>query len=174
VLTALLWSGCGQVPIEATPRPAPKPAQDLVATPRAPAPPLSRVPLRTRLADEAASRPASALRAEQLFLALERRGLLLSRKRQVLASTVGARYCELAVSDAGLGVSLCEYGDDAAARAGSEASHRLFDPIVPGRTLLTHAGSLLTLTSAESERARREASTIANTFAALTPVPRTP
>jgi len=173
VLTALLWTACGQAPLESSQQPA-TPGPSLVSTQTAPAPLLSRVPLGARLADEAASRPGRALRAEQLFAALERRGVLLSQKRQVLASTVGARYCELAVSDSGLGVSVCEYADDQAARAGSDASHQRFDAIVPGRTLLTRAGSVLTLTPPQNERARREANAITDTFAALSPVARTP
>lgn len=118
---------------------------------------------------EADARPAEAVRPEQLFAALQRQGILLSRKRQVLASTVGALYCELAISDGGLGVSVCEYADEAAANAGGETSHRLFDAIVPGRTLLSHGGSVLTLTHAENERAQRESRAIARTFQSLTP-----
>jgi hypothetical protein len=135
---------------------------------------LPRLPLGTRLAMEAGSRPDLSVRPQQLFAALERRGILLSRKRQVLASTVGARYCELAVSDLGLGVTVCEYADDADARAGNESSHQRFDSIVPGRTLIDHGSSLLTLTHPEGARAEHESRAVVDTFVRLTPVRRAP
>jgi hypothetical protein len=123
---------------------------------------------------ELGSRPVEAIRTEQLFAALERRGTLLSRKHQVLAATVGARYCELAVTDTGLGVTLCEYRDEAAASAGCATSRRLFDPIVPGRTLTSRGSSVLTLTQPDGERAVVESRVIAETFASLSPVKRAP
>jgi len=172
LLGSWLVAACNQAPASA-PVPTKKAARGhevaLTTSAAAPDPKLSRVPLGSRLTMEADARPALAVRPEQLFAGLQRQGILLSRKRQVLASTVGARYCELAVSDAGLGVALCEYTDDAAASAGSETSHRLFDAIVPGRTLLSHGGSVLTLTHAENERAARESHAIASTFKSLTP-----
>lgn len=172
LLGTLLLSACGQAPEGGSapaPRVSPRPELALTASTGAPAPALSRVPLGRRLTLEASDRPRSGVRPAQLFAALQRQGILLSRQRQVLASTVGARYCELAVSDGGLGVTLCEYTDQDAARAGSESSHRLFDAIVPGRTLISHAGSVLTLTHAESERARRESRAIVDTFQRLAP-----
>lgn len=173
VLLGSLWvAACYQAPAS-SPAPTKKasPSREVALTTSAVAPDakLSRVPLGSRLTMEADTRPARVVRPEQLFAALQRQGILLSRKRQVLASTVGAHYCELAVSDGGLGVSLCEYTDEAAASAGSETSHRLFDAIVPGRTLLSHGGSVLTLTHAESDRAEHESRAIARTFRSLTP-----
>jgi hypothetical protein len=175
MLLGSLWaSACSQAPASApaAPKASPKPEVALTASALTPDPKLSRLPLGTRLVVEAEARPARAVRPEQLFAAMQRQGILLSRKRQVLASTVGALYCELAVSDTGLGVSFCEYADDAAARAGAESSHRLFDAIVPGRTLISHGGSVLTLTHAQGPRAERAAHAIADTFSSLSPVKR--
>ncbi len=132
----------------------------------------ARLPLRERLAHEASRRPEQAVRPEQLREALQGRGVALARGRQVLAAPVGAAYCEAAVSDQGLGLSLCEFADEAAAEAGRERSHELFDTLVPGRTLVAHGGSLLTLTQPGDERAAREAELVAGLFGALMPAPR--
>src|SRR5262249_9027480 len=66
-----------------------------------------------RLAKEAAERPAGALRAEAVAAALAARGVPVGPLKQVLARPLGARYCAMARTPAGLVVSLCEFDDDA-------------------------------------------------------------
>jgi hypothetical protein len=170
----LALAGCRQVPMqpaEETAPLAPAAKVDALAPLPAPDPALVRLPLSDRLALEADARPVSAVRPEQLERALRERGVLFVRKRQVLASTVGAAYCELAVSSEGLGVSICEFPDAATAARGSAQSHRLFDARIPGRTLATHHGSLLTLTEPQDARAADQAALILAVFNALSPAP---
>ena len=174
----LALGGCRQVPIErAEERASDKagPAQtahvDELAPLPAPDPKLARVALSDRLALEADARPASAVRPEQLARTLRARGVTFARKRQVLASTLGAAYCELLVSSEGLGVSVCEYADAATAARGSAESHRLFDARIPGRTLASHDGTLLTLTEPQDARAADQAALILSVFNSEAPTP---
>jgi len=172
-------SACRQAPIELSPTPvhetAPTPATPVPAPTSAmlaaalttPDPALARLPLASRLTREAEARPALAVRAEPLRAAVARRGVALELPRQVLASPVGARYCELAVTVAGLGVSVCEFADANAARAGSVRSRELFDALVPGRKLLVRDNTLLTLTQPADVRAERELDVLASTFGTL-------
>jgi hypothetical protein len=122
-----------------------------------------RVPLGEQLAREAAARPARAVRAEQLVAALAQRGVQVARPHQVLASPVDARYCELMTTAGGLAISLCEYGDAAAAQRGRAQSQATFDALLPGRTLDTRFNTLLTLTPAADRELVRQ------TFAELEP-----
>ncbi|MDB4990944.1 MAG: hypothetical protein JWN04_6122 [Myxococcaceae bacterium] len=168
---ALGLFACREAPIETKPTPTltvVKADEALAALP-APDPAIARMPLSDRLALEASLRPAEAVRTEQLERALRPHGVSLMRQRQVLASTLGASYCELTVSEAGLGVALCEFVDAASATAGGARSRALFDSMVPGRTLVTRANTLLTVTHPESDAARREAELILTTFDALSP-----
>jgi hypothetical protein len=128
---------------------------------------VSRVPLGERLALEAASRPAKAVRVEQLEAALAKRGVTLTRKRQVLASPIEASYCELATTDTGLALSLCEFGDSDAAERGLARSRTTFDAMMPGRTLDTQANTLLTVTQPASPEAERQRQLARTTFASL-------
>lgn len=98
----------------------------------------------------------------------------LARKRQVLGNTVGASYCETAISGNGLALSVCEYSDARAAASGRELSRSQFDAIVPGRRLLTRENTVLTLTPAPSENARDELAKIESVFAELQPSPLPP
>lgn len=173
-LCILALCACREAPV-APAAPAPSPAVTLpsevtLAAALAPSDPaLTRVPLAERLQRESDLRPARAIHPEQLLAALAQNGLSLARKRQVLASTIGATYCELAVSGAGLGVSLCEFTSDEAARTGSERSAQLFDQLVPGRKLLRNHNSLLTVTPPDGAAAERELETIARVFHTMQP-----
>lgn len=165
----LTLTGCQQAPREIAvhqePTPKPSLASELVPVD----PVLARVPLGERLAREASARPARAVRPEQLLAALRDRGVAIVRARQVLASTLGASYCALSVSDAGLVVSLCEFSDPAAARAGAQRSHQQFDGIIAGRRLITQGNSLLTLSHPEGQGAASEARLAERVFATLEP-----
>jgi len=152
-------------------RPAPPPAA-LAAAPSparlpepAPAPPLS---LGDRLAREASSRPADAVRMEDVVAALEAHGVAVARTRQVLGSTVGARYCAVALTADGLGVAACEYDSDEAARAGLVSSQARFDEKIPGRRLVVNGKTLLTVAPAGSELGE-ESRTVTTIFASLSP-----
>jgi hypothetical protein len=122
--------------------PAPAPAADDAAA--------ERLTLAERLTREASSRPAGALRAEDVAAALQRAGLGLAPMQQVLARTVGARFCMSARTEAGMGVAVCEFADDAEAARGLDYSRRTFDRLIPDRRLLRNHRTVLTLTGAQA------------------------
>jgi hypothetical protein len=119
------------------------------AQPAPPPPPLAtphaHLPLPERLVAEARTRPAARLRPEAVRQALEAAGITLPHWRQVLGSTVGARYCMAGQTSAGLAVALCEFDDPASADRGLEYSRATFDRLIPGRQLRRKENSLLTV-----------------------------
>jgi hypothetical protein len=121
-----------------------------------------------RLAEEARTRPAGAIRLEDLVAKLEEHGVAIARSRQVLAEVVGARYCALALTQDGLGVVACEYDSPEAAQAGLADSKAKFDKALPGRRLLTNGKTLLTLTAARAAL-EEESKTVTALFAQLAP-----
>jgi hypothetical protein len=157
--------------VACTEAPTPQPTQ--AAPTKLPAltvdPALARLPLGERLQHEASERPVQAIHPEQLESALATQGVVITRSRQVLASPLGASYCEMSVTETGLGLSVCEFVDAASATTGQERSRQLFDALVPGRTLRTQGSTLLTVTRPESEPAARQAELILSVFAAQRP-----
>jgi hypothetical protein len=132
------------------------------------APEMARLPLGERLAREASSRPAAALQAERVQQALAGKGIALSRWKQVLASPVGARYCMAGLTGSGLPLSVCEYGDPAAAERGLAGSRTRFDRLVPGRLLVRNGATLLTVTRpGDAPAFRAEAERLSGIFRAL-------
>jgi hypothetical protein len=132
----------------------------------------SRVPLGQRLANEAAARPAQAVRPQQLIDALQQQGVVIARSKQVLASPIEASYCELAATERGLALSICEFGDEELAARGRAKSRDTFDAMIPGRTLDLRGNALLTITRPASPEAERESELARTTFAALPPTAR--
>jgi len=120
-----------------------------VAAAPAPTRPDGALSLGERLAREAASRPAGGLRVEAVAQTLAAGGLALGPLHQVLARTVGARYCASARSAAGSAVALCEFADDATAARGLDYSRATFDRLVPGRRLARARNLTVTLTPAQ-------------------------
>jgi len=145
------------------------------ATTAAPPPPAAaaapaggRLDLGQRLAREAALRPGSGLRIEAVARAFAGAGLTLGPLHQVLARTVGARYCAAARSPAGSALALCEFADEAEAARGLDYSRATFDRLVPGRRLLRARNLTLTFTPAEAGAAfAAEADRAASLLAAL-------
>ena len=131
------------------------------AEPPAPDPEVLRLPLGERLAREANARPPGAVRVEQVLSALERGGITVARRRQVLATTLGAAYCASAVTTTGVALSLCEYPAADVARRGLEYSRRTFDRLIPDRRLLVNGQTLLTVTPAATAEARAAAAIFA-------------
>jgi hypothetical protein len=124
--------------------------------------------LQQRLAREAARRPAGVISTEAVATALAAAGVPIGAPKQVLARSVGARYCALARTAAGLVVSVCEFEDDAGAARGVDLSRRTFDRLIPGRRLTHRRGTLLTLTvGAPDARRASEAARAERAFAAL-------
>jgi hypothetical protein len=124
--------------------------------------------LQDRLAREAAGRPSGVIPAEAVAAALSEASVPIGALKQVLARPLGARYCALARTAAGLVVSVCEFEDDARAARGGELSRRTFDRLIPGRRLTHKRGTLLTLTvGAPDARRTAEATRAEKAFAAL-------
>lgn len=140
--------------------PSPPPAAPAAATQEA------ELSLDERLAREATSRPAKAIRMEDLLAALKERGVAVARTRQVLGGTWGARYCAIAQTENGLGLATCEFDSAEAARAGMAASKARFDKLMPGREAHLNGQSLLTI-APRDPALDDESRTVAATFAAL-------
>jgi hypothetical protein len=153
ILVVIAAVGCR----EATPPGAPE-----ITTPAVDPPAGAARSLERRLAAERAARPAGVVGIEALVPALAARGVEVVRARQVLAAPVGARYCAAVTTRGGLGLSLCEFGSQAAAEDGLARSRARFDRAMPGRRLAAAGGSLLTIASDGPE-----AQLAAESFAAL-------
>jgi hypothetical protein len=151
-LTAVATS-CSTRPAPAGTATASPPARStapVAATPPASAPaPEGSLSLAARLAREAGARPAGAMRVESAAQALGTGGVVLGPLQQVLARTVGARYCALGRSAIGSALALCEFADDAEAARGIAYSRATFDRMVPGRRFVRVRNLALTLTPAE-------------------------
>jgi hypothetical protein len=176
VLHAALLAACARR--EASPAPAaaaPGPSSARGASPASLLPPPnanttapSRGTLADRLAAEGAARPRSGPHVEEVTAALRSAGVSVGSLTQVLGRTIGARYCASTATAAGVAVAVCEFSDDAEAARGLEYSHRQFDRLVPGRTLLRNRGTVLTLTPGEAGRAPApDTSRAAAVFASL-------
>ena len=134
--------------------------------PASPAPLPENLSLGDQLAREASSRPAGAVRSEDLVAALEAKGIRLARSRQVLGKTLHARYCAIAVTAAGLVASVCEFDSGPEALAAVKDSGERFGKAMPDRLFVTNGNSLLTIANL-GDLANAEAQTIAASFAAL-------
>ena len=141
------------------------------ATPDDSSPAAARGNLAQRLAAEAAGRrgaAASGPRVEDVATALRRAGVAVTSPSQVLARTIDALYCAAASTPAGLALAVCEFADEAGAERGLAYSHRTFDRLVPGRTLLRNRSTVLTLSGGDAGAApAAEATRVSSVFAAL-------
>jgi hypothetical protein len=109
------------------------------------APPIALDGLVARLAREAANRPKVKPTADDVFVALEGAGATFPRKQQSLGDTYKAAYCLGGyTADNALAVSVCEYGDEAAATAGRDFSKQVF-PRMTTREVSAHKADTLTI-----------------------------
>jgi hypothetical protein len=137
-------------------------------------PAVARGNLAQRLAAEAAGRPSASAsssaagpRVEDVATALRRAGVAVTPPSQVLARTIGARYCAATSTPAGLAVAVCEFADEAGAERGLAYSHRTFDRLIPGRTLLRNRSTVLTLSGGASAALAADTTRVSSVFAAL-------
>ncbi len=141
VLLALLVA-CSHA---SAPVPAPAPAPP-AAAPKALQPAQDLGPLASRLAYEAAHRPATAFPAERVFDAIERAGIALADRTQYAGVVMKASYCAGGRTSDGLVVAICEYPSHDAALAGKAYMDRSF-PLataqreVRGSTVMTAVGA---------------------------------
>ncbi|HEX3769418.1 MAG TPA: hypothetical protein VHV30_01075 [Polyangiaceae bacterium] len=109
------------------------------------APPVALDGLVARLAREAANRPKVKPTADDVFAAFEGAGANLPRKQQSLGDTYKAAYCLGGyTADNALALSVCEYGDEAAASAGRDYSKQVF-PRMATRDVWAHKADTLTI-----------------------------
>jgi hypothetical protein len=146
----------------------------LATPPAAPAPPPvaadpgPRLSLIERLGHEAGTRPAAQPPVEAVAAALNGKGVPLERWKQVLASPIGARFCMAGQTAHGNVVAVCEFADDQQAERGITYSKQTFDRLIPNRTLLRRASTVLTLTQPDQAPASiDEARAIGAIFATL-------
>jgi hypothetical protein len=144
----------------------PLPAEPDDPMPASPAAAPENLSLYGRLAREAESRPAGAVRTEALVAALKDHGIPVARSRQVLGKTLNARYCGIAVTGAGLVASVCEFDSALDARAALKDSEQRFGKAMPDRRLMTNGKSLLTIANLRAA-GEQEARSIAAIFTAL-------
>lgn len=102
---------------------------------------------------EAQSRPKIAPNADDVYAALEKAGYAIGERRQSLGRTYKAAYCTGAYTkDASLAVDVCEYPDEASARAGLARARELF-PSMANRMVFGRKGTLLTVINQKGDAA---------------------
>ena len=150
VLTALLFAACSKKPdTSSTPGPASATAASSApaasAAPASPAAAGSGVAftLGERLRTEAQNRPPLHPNADDVLDAFEKAGGGVAAKKQGLAATYKASFCEGGTtSDGALTMSVCEYPNDDAAKAGLAALQAIY-PASQARHVL-HKDTVLT------------------------------
>ncbi len=75
--------------------------------------------------NELAARPTGTIKVEDALAAFKKDGIELGDVRQHLGRPYGARYCVGGMSGTDIAISLCEYIDPAAAKAGAERSRKI-------------------------------------------------
>lgn len=71
------------------------------------------LPLFEKLSVERQDRPQNTLRAETLYDGLQKQGVKISNRHQVLGQIVGAGYCLKADAEPDIDLTVCEFDDEA-------------------------------------------------------------
>jgi hypothetical protein len=106
-------------------------------------------PIVNQMSKEAAARPKAGVLAEPLFDALEAKAnIKLDKRQQYLGKTIGAAYCAggdstPVGSSPTLTVAMCEYPDEAAAKAGLDMMNKDFP--IAGAHREEHRAAVLTI-----------------------------
>ncbi|WP_394826537.1 hypothetical protein [Pendulispora albinea] len=130
---------------------------------------LASLGLGAKLEMEAQHRPPDALKAEDVYAALERAGFAVTEKRQHVASIFGADFCLGAKGPDDLAFSVCEFATDEAAKKARRASQERLSKVVPNRESFLRKKSMLTIRQPPTKTAASEAAAgkAAQIFAAL-------
>jgi hypothetical protein len=96
--------------------------------------------------NEALNRPTGTIKAEAAIEAFRNAGVELVGVRQHLGRPYGARYCVGAKSGTAIALSVCEYIDAAAARAGAELSRKV---VLANREIRINQATSLTVREVE-------------------------
>jgi hypothetical protein len=161
IVLTLLFACADTRPISSRRRAGPPPLPTSPVSAQLERDPLS---LPERLAHEASERPEARAEVERRLEEFRTAGVNLARTRQVLARPLGAQYCALALTGAGLGLSLCAFATREQAYAGLHRSRTRFDALIPGRSLSVVGSTLLTITQPADAEAQREAERLSASF----------
>ncbi len=110
-----------------------------------------------KLKVEQDGRPTGTPKAEDVYAAFEKAGFALTEKQQHVASVFGAKFCLGAKTDNDMAFSVCEYADEAAAKAGRETSLKSL-AVVPNRDILVNKKTTLTVRQPATKTPASEAS----------------
>jgi hypothetical protein len=128
--------------------------------------PAAAVAFGGRFEAEAAHRPTGTPRAEDMFAAIEKKGIPLHNVQQFMGAPVGAKFCAGADTDKKVFLSVCEYADPKAATEGKAMSEKVFAAIA--RKLYVNKASLLTIRDdGKTPETAEQQKVIAETFAGL-------
>lgn len=117
---------------------------------------------------EAGNRPDGTVRVEQLIDAMNDAGVSIPAAQQFLGRTVLARYCGGAMSDAGLGVSVCEYGSVEKAARGRTFADQTFAQVKHREVAVSRTSVLTTI--APTAETQVQAAAVKQLFEKLEPV----
>jgi hypothetical protein len=136
-------SGSEAVPTSSAAAPAPADSASVSAAPQASAPSGIAATLTERLLNEAQNRPHIHPNADDVLAAFAKVGGGVAAKRQGLAATYKASFCEGGTtSDGTVTLSICEYAGDDSAKAGLAALQAIY-PAKQARHVL-HKETVLT------------------------------
>lgn len=124
-------------------------------------------PLLRVLADENAHRPGGTPGGDALFDALDKAGIAMQGRSQVLGRTVGAAFCENAHTPQGIVVSVCEFTDAGALAKGRAYSEKAFATALPDRVFVVSKNTLLTINPPAGTAPAAQIDKIKRTFLAL-------
>ncbi|MBA3503220.1 MAG: hypothetical protein M4D80_05110 [Myxococcota bacterium] len=99
---------------------------------------------------EAEHRPGGPLAVEAVLAKLATAGAAVDPIKQYLGKTARARYCAGGHTREGLGIAVCEYESEEAARTGRDHVTTAF-PNVPGRKIELRGALSLTTTATDAE-----------------------
>jgi hypothetical protein len=124
--------------------PAQKKTLEPIGGPASPPAPAANSPIVAELEREASNRPTGTPSVESVMGAIESAGIKLEPKKQVFGTMNKAHYCVLTKTPANLSMSICEYDDEAQAKAGMKLSQSQ-SKTFPNRVFEINAKTLLTL-----------------------------
>jgi hypothetical protein len=169
IAAALVLSACSKTAAPGGSDTPPAPAENASATPAPQPSAFSRIgaTLSDRLLKEAQSRPPIQPNADDLLAAFGKVGGAVTAKRQGLAATYKASFCEGGTtSDGAVTVGICEYADGDSAKAGLAAMQAIY-PAKQASHLLHKDTVLTTLRLHDGPEALALESKVVATYLAL-------
>lgn len=112
------------------------------------------------------ARPKSGPTVEQVAAALTKAGIEIEAPRQGLAQSVGASYCAISRTKSGVGLSICEYTDAAAAKSGRARAEKQLAAFANHETAM-NKGTILTLRAPANVETKDELTKMVGVFEGL-------